>query len=543
MKHRTNQAITAITLALAKSVISADESANKERPDKVGVFQKMMDPHEYVRAAGIEITPLGTSSSSNSSSNSSSKSGSSSSGSGSSSKSGSGSSSKSGSSSSSSGSKSGSSSSGSKSGSSSKTSSSGSSGSKSGSSGSSKSGSSSKSSSGSGSSKSGSSSKSSSGSGSSKSGSSSKSSSGSGSSKTSSGSSSSSNSKVGSPTQFPTPAPQDVPVPAPSKSPTMDPSRGPTTAPVPSPSAAPSFPCNLDVNTRREMILDVLSVQNDVTPAAEILTVGTSANLAFEWVVGQDELYLCPDDPKIIQRYVIAKLYFQTSGDQWINCSRAVENGPDPVCAPQETSPEGTLQGNNWLDSSQECDWAFIRCRPDTCITHIEVDQNNVSGNLIEEIDWLPFLQVYTMDGDPNELTGTIPTEFGNLPDLRILDLDENALTGTIPEEIYTGAPLLQQLDLDTNQLTGTISASLANLTSLNFFQLFSNPISGTFPSAELAGLTELTTVGLYAMDLTGVVSQEVCDLRDFNLNFLWSDCGGNPAQVVCDCCDFCFEG
>ena len=121
------------------------------------------------------------------------------------------------------------------------------------------------------------------------------------------------------------------------------------------------------------MILDVLTVDNNVTPATEINTPGSAANLAFEWLVGTDALYLCPDDMKIIQRYVIAKLYFQTNGDQWLQCRRAQNNAPDPICAPIETSPEGTLQGNNWLDDTQECEWAFLRCRQDGCITHIEV--------------------------------------------------------------------------------------------------------------------------------------------------------------------------
>ena len=89
----------------------------------------------------------------------------------------------------------------------------------------------------------------------------------------------------------------------------------------------------MDAASRRQMIFDILTVENNVTPAAEINTTGSSANLAFEWLVGEDELYLCPDAPKIIQRYVVAKIYFQSNGDDWKECSRpSSSSNPNPSC-------------------------------------------------------------------------------------------------------------------------------------------------------------------------------------------------------------------
>jgi len=123
----------------------------------------------------------------------------------------------------------------------------------------------------------------------------------------------------------------------------------------------------MDEEARRQMIFNILTVDNDVTPAAEINDVGSSANLAFEWLVGEDALYLCPDEPKIIQRYVLAKIYFQSNGDDWLQCSR-----PGNVCAPG-SSDFGPLGGADWLSPVNECDWAFLRCNDDNCITHIEV--------------------------------------------------------------------------------------------------------------------------------------------------------------------------
>lgn len=58
-----------------------------------------------------------------------------------------------------------------------------------------------------------------------------------------------------------------------------------------------------------------------------------------------------------------------------------------------------------------------------------------------------------------------------------------------------------------------------------------------------------LVALGLYDTDLTGSVAQEICDnvFPNGNIEYLWTDCGTNyvvtEPQVVCDCCDFCYEG
>lgn len=93
-------------------------------------------------------------------------------------------------------------------------------------------------------------------------------------------------------------------------------------------------------------------------------------------------------------------------------------------------------------------------------------------------------VEVFTMDGFPNHIEGTIPTTFGNLTYLTIFDLDENSLTGTIPEELYSSTSFLQQLDLDSNFLTGTISENVGDLESLAFFQLYNNTLTGEIPES-----------------------------------------------------------
>ena len=62
-----------------------------------------------------------------------------------------------------------------------------------------------------------------------------------------------------------------------------------------------------------------------------------------------------------------------------------------------------------------------------------------------------------------NELTGSIPSEIGNLTNLIYLVLSSNQLTGSIPPEIGN-LDSLTYLNLSDNQLTGEIPESICDL-------------------------------------------------------------------------------
>ena len=88
-------------------------------------------------------------------------------------------------------------------------------------------------------------------------------------------------------------------------------------------------------------------------------------------------------------------------------------------------------------------------------------------------------------------LTGTIPSELGNLSGLAELSLLENELSGPIPGELG-GLANLTRLLLSENELTGPIPSELGNLANLTRLLLSENELTGPIPS-ELGNLANLT--------------------------------------------------
>lgn len=281
---------------------------------------------------------------------------------------------------------------------------------------------------------------------------------------------------------------------------------------------------------------------------------GSPQDLALDWLINEDALFLCPDDPKIEQRYVLAVFYYSTEGDDWNECSApdltdpvAIANA-NTACTLTVTPPPDifatiplTSSTDAWLTPVNECEWAGIVCNAnDLCVDRIEFENNGLAGTMPSEVGRLSDMRfLITEQGD---MEGQIPDTIGNLEMLIILDLDFNAFTGPIPDTLY-GLENLGQVDLNGNELTGEISPDVGNLVNLRFLQVNENRLTGEIP-AELGELELLVVAAFSFNDFTGEVPEELCANRLPNgfLVVLTVDCAGDPPEVECDCCSDCGE-
>lgn len=156
--------------------------------------------------------------------------------------------------------------------------------------------------------------------------------------------------------------------PIPVAPPTRAPTRQSPTPPPPTPAlpttSAPTFQCGVSPEERSQQIEAKLST---VSKPADIDEAGSPQNMALNWLVNEDGLYLCPDSPILVQRYVVAVFYYSSIGDGWTECS-APEELSDPTsvaeananCNIQVDSGNGGTDA--WLTAVSECNWGGLVC-------------------------------------------------------------------------------------------------------------------------------------------------------------------------------------
>jgi hypothetical protein len=184
------------------------------------------------------------------------------------------------------------------------------------------------------------------------------------------------------PTIAPSAVPSIGPIDVPSTLPSVKPSSLPVVAPVPAPTTAPvGIPVVLPVQlpvviptttpslcpgiTDEERIAQILAILDAVADEDDIRNNNTPQGLATTWIIDQDEYNICPDNPKLVQRWTLAVMYFSTNGDAWFQCSA------NPV-AIDLCGVQSPFEGEDrFLSSVNECEWAGITCI-DACVTEIE---------------------------------------------------------------------------------------------------------------------------------------------------------------------------
>lgn len=149
--------------------------------------------------------------------------------------------------------------------------------------------------------------------------------------------------------------------------PSVTPSLRPTDAPTGTPpTLTPTVEgCGISADVRRQQILALL---DSVADPDLIRDDSTTLGQATTWLLENDPRKICPGVPKILQRWVLAVLYFSTGGDEWFQCSANLL--ADDPCGFEE--PFASPQKQRFLSGFNECEWAGITCDEELCVTEIE---------------------------------------------------------------------------------------------------------------------------------------------------------------------------
>lgn len=266
---------------------------------------------------------------------------------------------------------------------------------------------------------------------------------------------------------------------------------------------------------------------------------------AYDWLSRRDTTALTAPREFLVERYIVALLYFSTGGEGW-------------------------QQQYNFLKEESICDWNLssqqtmqgVFCDDDLKVKHLLLAENKLGGTIPSELSLLQSLRSLDLsqnyiDGEiptklgqldglqelnlmSNKINGRIPSALGSLSSLSSLDISSNFLSGSIPSDL--GMLLnLESLSMGDNRLTGTIPSTFASLTGLTTLNLFRNQLSGTIPPS-LSGLPVLTSVNFASNNFTGDISDGYC-VPERTFDSFWADCRGEVPKVNCTCCTICCHG
>eukprot|EP00878_Enallax_costatus_P047112 GHUV01057509.1.p1 GENE.GHUV01057509.1~~GHUV01057509.1.p1 ORF type:complete len:552 (+),score=103.69 GHUV01057509.1:2259-3914(+) len=176
---------------------------------------------------------------------------------------------------------------------------------------------------------------------------------------------------------------------------------------------------------------------------------------------------------------------------------------------------------------------------PCTELYYVDISVNKFAGVLPDIATW-GWRHLVTFDISSNDIEGTLPQAFYQLPWIGYVNMANNRLIGTISTNIKQ-MPYLLTLNLHNNQLVGSIDDGMWYVPRLANIDLSSNRLTGTLSSA--IGLSYYTaSLLLDNNNFTGQIPPELgflsslmsVDLRNNSFSCAQSSSGSNdPSQ--CD--------
>ncbi len=177
--------------------------------------------------------------------------------------------------------------------------------------------------------------------------------------------------------------------------------------------------------------------------------------------------------------------YYSTNGDGWKNNSR-------------------------WLSTNPVSTWHGVTVTGGR-VTKLDLGVNNLTGTIPPEFGNLTSLIEIRFAS--NQLTGPLPPEIGNLVNLDWIWISHNQFTGVIPKEL-SNLKNLKSLELGTNQLSGEIPPEIGSMDSLTNISLENNQLTGEIPP-EFGNLKNLFSIRLSNNQLTGSIPEEIWNLTN----------------------------
>ncbi|GJP55424.1 hypothetical protein CLOM_g14374 [Closterium sp. NIES-68] len=111
-------------------------------------------------------------------------------------------------------------------------------------------------------------------------------------------------------------------------------------------------------------------------------------------------------------------------------------------------------------------------------LTGLVLEFNQLTGSIPAALADLPLWYLSTAS---NPTSGSMPTAFGKLSKLLVMDLEGNQLHGTIPSTL-SNLSKLQTLLLGNNKLSGPVDHILRSMTSITVLSLYNNHLLGRLP-------------------------------------------------------------